>query len=191
MTKNVKLILHFCNFKIAKMTHVQTLDVFHDFIIQYLGEVSALLTLFMLIIYLLCCKSVYLDRGDVENDVEDDAEDKDEDDKLDMTFAERLDHVETILSNQLELMLKLSHIEKMSEQIEAEKAKGNLIDRLNLIEHKKLVYKFNIADFNNFCRSVYAEVESGSHIKKRSHIVKKVGKMWRDMEDEEKAIYSI
>jgi hypothetical protein len=79
----------------------------------------------------------------------------------------------------------------MSEQIEAEKAKGNLIDRLNSIEHKKLVYKFNITDFNNFCRSVYAEVESGSNIKKRSHIIKKVGKMWRDMEDEEKAVYSI
>ena len=76
-------------------------------------------------------------------------------------------------------------------KIEAEKAKGNVIDRLNSIEHKKLVYKFNIADFNNFCRSVYAEVESGSHIKKRSHIVKKVGKMWRDMEDEEKAVYNI
>lgn len=175
------------------MSHVQTLDVFHDFIIQYLGEVCALLALFMLIIYLSCCKSVYLDKKDVEDvfnvDVED--EDGDGDDKLDMTFAERLDHIETILSNQLELMLKLSHIEKMSEQIEAEKAKGNVIDRLNLIEHKKLVYKFNIADFNNFCRSVYAEVESGSHIKKRSHIIKKVGKMWRDMEDEEKAVYSI
>lgn len=163
------------------MSHIQTLDVFHDFIIQYLGEVCALLALFMLIIYLSCCKSVYLDDEDIEDD----------ENKLDMTFAERLDHVETILSKQLELMLKLSNIEKMSEQIEAEKAKGNVIDRLNSIEHKKLVYKFNIADFNNFCRSVYAEVESGSHIKKRSHIVKKVGKMWRDMEDEEKAVYNI
>ena len=180
------------------MSHVQSLDVFHDFIIQYIGEVCALFGLFMLTIYYLsCCTSVYSD-DDVEEDEDEDEdedveedEDVDEDDKLDMTFTERLDHVETLLSNQLELMLKLSHIEKMSEQIEAEKAKGNLIDRLNSIEHKKLVYKFNIADFNNFCRSVYAEVESGSNIKKRSHIVKKVGKMWRDMEDEEKAVYSI
>ena len=173
------------------MSHVQSLDVFHDFIIQYIGEVCALFGLFMLTIYYLsCCTSVCSNEDVEEDDVEED-EDVDEDDKLDMTFTERLDHVETLLSNQLELMLKLSHIEKMSEQIEAEKAKGNLIDRLNSIEHKKLVYKFNIADFNNFCRSVYAEVESGSNIKKRSHIVKKVGKMWRDMEDEKKAVYSI
>jgi hypothetical protein len=172
------------------MSQVQSLDVFHDFIIQYLGEVCALFALFMLTIYYLsCCTSVYSYDEDVDEDVED-VEDEDVD-ELDMTFAERLDHIETILSNQLELMLKLSHIENMSEQIEAEKAKGNLIDRLNSIEHKKLVYKFNITDFNNFCRSVYAEVESGSNIKKRSHIIKKVGKMWRDMEDEEKAVYSI
>ena len=104
------------------MSHVQSLDVFHDFIIQYIGEVCALFALFMLTIYYLsCCTSVYSEDEDEDDDVEED-EDEDEDvdvDDLDMTFTERLDHVETLLSNQLELMLKLSHIEKMSEQIEA------------------------------------------------------------------------
>ncbi len=177
------------------MSHVQSLDVFQYFIIQYLGEVCALSALFMLIIYYLsCCTSIYSDSVEDDDDIDeedDNNEEDEEDEELDMTFAERLDHIETILSNQLEFLLKLSHIEKLSEQIEAEKAKGNVIDRLNSIEHKKLVYKFNIAEFKKFWRGVYTEVKIRSHIKKRSHIVKKVGKMWRDMEDEEKAVYRI
>lgn len=113
------------------------------------------MALFLLIFYHLLLQSDYSEEND-EVEVE-----EEEDEIDDMTFVERLDQVDEILSKQLEFMQKLNRIEELSEQIEAEKAKGNVIDRLNVIEHKKLVYKFNISDFNNFCRSVYKKIKSG------------------------------
>jgi hypothetical protein len=138
------------------MSHVQSsFEVFHEFVIQNIGEVCGILALFLLIFYHLLLQSDYSEEND-EVEVE-----EEEDEIDDMTFVERLDQVDEILSKQLEFMQKLNRIEELSEQIEAEKAKGNVIDRLNVIEHKKLVYKFNISDFNNFCRSVYKKIKSG------------------------------
>ena len=158
---------------------------FHDFIIHYLGEVCASLALFMSIIYL------SRTRKQVVEDVVEDVVEEDDSSDDEMTFSERLDHAEEILSKQLAVLRQLTRIEQMTAEIEIEKAKGNVLDRLIAIEQKKLVYKFNITDFNKFCRSVYADVESNSLIKKRSYVIKKVGKMWREMEDEEKAVYSL
>jgi hypothetical protein len=126
-----------------------------------------------------------------DEEVEDEKEEVDDDEKEvdEMTFEERLDYIETSLLKQLELMQKLNRIEQLSEQIEAEKAKGDILARIETVEQKKLVYEFNISGFNNFCRLVYADVKSTSRIKKRSYIIKKVGKMWRSMEDEEKGMY--
>ena len=158
---------------------------FHDFIIHYLGEVCASLGLFMSIIYL------SRTRKQVVEDVVEDVVEEDDSSDDEMTFSERLDHAEEILSKQLAVLRQLTRIDQMTAEIEIEKAKGNVLDRLIAIEQKKLVYKFNITDFNKFCRSVYADVESNSRIKKRSYVIKKVGKMWREMEDEEKAVYSL
>ena len=169
---------------------------FHDFTIHYLGEVCASLGLFMSIIYLSHTRKQVVEdvvedviEDDVEDVIEDDVEEDSSDDE--MTFSERLDHAEEILSKQLAVLRQLTRIEQMTTEIEIEKAKGNVLERLIAIEQKKLVYKFNITDFNKFCRSVYADVESNSRIKKRSYVIKKVGKMWREMEDEEKAVYSL
>ena len=165
---------------------------FHDFIIHYLGEVCASLALFMSIIYLSYTRKQVVEdviEDVVEDVIEDDVEEDSSDDE--MTFSERLDHAEEILSKQLAVLRQLTRIEQMTTEIEIEKAKGNVLERLIAIEQKKLVYKFNITDFNKFCRSVYADVESNSRIKKRSYVIKKVGKMWREMEDEEKAVYSL
>lgn len=183
------------------MSHVQSLQVFHEFAIQNLGEVCGIFALFLLFFYYLLLKSDYSDAFDDSEEEEDEEvkyEDEDEDEDMyeldevedDIAFIERLDHVQTTLLKQLELMQKLNRIEQMCEQIEAEKAKGNILDRLEAVENKKLVYKFNIAYFNNFCKSVYEEVESDSRIKKRSYIIKKLGKMWRNMEEKEKSVYS-
>ena len=161
---------------------------FHDFTIHYLGEVCASLALFMSIIYLSRTRKQVVEDV-VEDVIEDDVEEDSSDDE--MTFSERLDHAEEILSKQLAVLRQLTRIEQMTTEIEIEKAKGNVLERLIAIEQKKLVYKFNITDFNKFCRSVYADVESNSRIKKRSYVIKKVGKMWREMEDEEKAVYSL
>ena len=140
------------------MSHFQpSLPVFHEFVIQNIGEVCGILALFLLIFYHLLLHPDCSEKIDEEND-DVEVEDNEYDD---MAFVERLDQVDEILSKQLELMQKLNRIEEMSDQIEAEKAKGNISDRLNVIEHKKLVYKLNISDFNNFCRSVYKKIKSG------------------------------
>jgi hypothetical protein len=165
--------------------------IFHEFVVEHLFEVSGILAL-CLVFYLSLSNNVYSDvfeEEEYEEDEEYENEEDEEDEEDDMTFEERLDYIETTLSNQLELMQKLNRIEHISEQIEAEKAKGDVLARIETIEQKKIVYEFNITGFNNFCKSVYADVKSSSRIKKRSYIIKKVGKMWRNMEDDEKALF--
>ena len=168
----------------------------HEFVVEHLFEVSGILALCLVFFYYLLPHTAYSDA--FEDDQEDNHEDEggdeyeeaNEEKEVDeMTFEERLDYIETILSNQLELMQKLNRIEYISEQIEAEKAKGDVLARIETVEQKKIVYEFNITGFNNFCRLVYADVKSSSRIKKRSYIIKKVGKMWRNMEDDEKALF--
>ena len=175
---------------------------FHEFVVEHLFEVSGILAL-CLVFYLSLSHTAYSDVFEEVNDEEDDEEEEDEEDEEDeeeddegeekevddMTFEERLDYIEATLSKQLELMQKLNRIEHISEQIEAEKAKGDVRARIETVEQKKIVYEFNITGFNHFCKSVYADVKSSSRIKKRSYIIKKVGKMWRNMEDDEKALF--
>jgi len=169
------------------MSPVQSsLYIFHEFVVEYLFEVSGILALSLLFYHLLP-HTAYSEEEDDDNEEDDDEKEKELDE---MTFEERLDYIETTLSNQLELMQKLNHIEHISEQIEAEKAKGNVLARIETVEQKKLVYEFNITGFNHFCKSVYSDVKSSSRIKKRSYIIKKVGRMWRTMDDEEKAMYA-
>ena len=180
------------------MSPVQSsLYIFNEFVVEHLFEVSGILALCLVFFYHLLSHTAYSDAFEDEEEEEEEADVNDEyeetnDEKEevdDETFEERLDYIETSLSKQLELMQKLNRIEQISEQIEAEKAKGDILARIETVEQKKLVYEFNISGFNNFCRSVYADVKSTSHIKKRSYIIKKVGKMWCSMEDEEKAMY--
>jgi len=166
---------------------------FHEFVVEHLFEVSGILAL-CLVFYLSLSHTAYSDVFEEVNDEENDEyeeEDENEEEKEvdDMTFEERLDYIETTLSKQLELMQKLNRIEHISEQIEADKAKGDVRARIETVEQKKIVYEFNITGFNHFCKSVYADVKSSSRIKKRSYIIKKVGKMWRNMEDDEKALF--
>jgi hypothetical protein len=166
------------------MSPVQSsLYIFHEFVVEHICEVSGILALSLLFYHLLP-HTAY-------SEEEDEEEDEENEKQLDeMTFEERLDYIETTLLNQLELMQKLNRIEHISEQIEAEKAKGNVLARIETVEQKKLVYEFNITGFNHFCKSVYSDVKSSSRIKKRSYIIKKVGRMWRTMDDEEKAMYT-
>jgi flagellar biosynthesis component FlhA len=174
---------------------------FHEFVVEHLFEVSGMLALCLFFYHLLphtAYSDVFEEVNDEEDDEEEDEYEEDEEDEEDeeedkevdeMTFEERLDYIEATLLNQLELMQKLNRIEHISEQIEAEKAKGDVHARIETVEQKKIVYEFNITGFNHFCKSVYADVKSSSRIKKRSYIIKKVGKMWRNMEDDEKALF--
>ena len=178
-----------------------SLYIFNEFVVEHLFEVSGILALCLVFFYHLLSHTAYSDAFDdedeeVNEEVNDEVNEEvneeevnDEKEVDDETFEERLDYIETSLLKQLELMQKLNRIEQISEQIEAEKAKGDILARIVTVEQKKLVYEFNISGFNNFCKSVYTDVKSTSHIKKRSYIIKKVGKMWRSMEDEKKAMY--
>ena len=104
------------------MSHFQpSLPVFHEFVIQNIGEVCGILALFLLIFYHLllhpdCSEKIDEENDDVEvDDVDMDVEDNEYDD---MAFVERLDQVDEILSKQLELMKKLNN--------EADKEKRSL-----------------------------------------------------------------
>jgi len=173
------------------MSPVQSsLYIFHEFVVEHICEVSGILALSLLFYHLLP-HTAYSEEEDDDNEEDNEEDDEENEKQLDeMTFEERLDYIETTLSNQLELMQKLNRIEHISEQIEAEKAKGNVLARIETVEQKKLVYEFNITGFNHFCKSVYSDVKSSSRIKKRSYIIKKVGRMWRTMDDEEKEMYA-
>lgn len=117
------------------MSPVQSsLYIFHEFVVEYLFEVSGILALSLLFYHLLP-HTAYSEEEDDDNEEDDDEKEKELDE---MTFEERLDYIETTLSNQLELMQKLNHIEHISEQIEAEKAKGNVLARIETVEQKNL-----------------------------------------------------
>lgn len=112
----------------------------------------------------------------------------DNDDEV-FTLNERLEKLENTLQEQADLLKSMNRIEELSLFIEKEKEKGDLLRRLTLIEDQKLIYEFHLSDFNNFCRLVYDEVKEKSKYKHRSNIMKKLGKMWKDLPDHEKNSY--
>lgn len=162
---------------------------FHDFVIKHFFQIALVLGI------VLFCILKYINVNKVvnEEDVneEDVNEEEDEDADVELTLSNRMDQIEFALIKQLEALDQLKRIEQLASLIETEKKKGVFLERLYVIEAKKLVYVFNILDFNNFCRSVYDEVKENSQCKQRSKIMKKVGKMWCGMSDEEKSCYKI
>ena len=62
-----------------KMSHVQSLQVFHEFAIQNLGEMCGIFALFLLFFYYLLLKSDYSDAFD---DNEEEEEDEDEEEEV-------------------------------------------------------------------------------------------------------------
>lgn len=161
---------------------------FHDFVIKHFFQIALVLGI------VLFCILKYINVNKVVNE-EDVNEEEDEDDvnedDVELTLSNRMDQIEFALIKQLEALDQLKRIEQLASLIETEKKKGIFLERLYVIEAKKLVYVFNILDFNNFCRSVYDEVKENSQCKQRSKIMKKVGKMWCSMSDEEKMCYKI
>lgn len=111
----------------------------------------------------------------------------DDEEFVDEELRERLSEMETKLEKKAKLLEQMNHIEKMSDFIEKEKEKGLLSLRLAVLEN--VTYQFNLSDFNNYCRGVYDSVKEQSKCKSRTHIMKKIGKMWREMPDFEKIKY--
>ena len=89
----------------------------------------------------------------------------------------------------MNMFKQMNRIEELSKQIEEEKQKGDLNKRLEIIENKQLIYIFHINDFNNFCKDVYEQIKESSRCKQRPKIMKKIGKIWKDMSDDEKMQY--
>jgi predicted RND superfamily exporter protein len=107
----------------------------------------------------------------------------------DVSLKERLDETEKILTEQLDMFKQMNRIEDLSKQIEEEKQKGDLNERLEIIENKQLIYIFHINDFNNFVKDVYEKVKESSRCKQRPKVMKKIGKMWKEMSNDEKMKY--
>ena len=102
-----------------------------------------------------------------------------------------MDEVEDLLEEQYTRLKQMNNIEELSNLIEMEKDKGDLRQRLTTIENKKLIYKFHINDFNRFRVSVYDEFKNNSRCKKQAVIMKKIGKAWKELSDEDKMTYTL
>ena len=111
-----------------------------------------------------------------------------DDDEL-FTLQERMNSLEKMLTYQSDSLVQMNRIERLSEFIESEKQKGDLLTRLTITESKKLIYEFKLTDFNNFCRLVYEDIKASNRYKGRTHIMKKIGQLWREMSDYEKNTY--
>ena len=104
------------------------------------------------------------------------------------SLSERLDYIEQSLQTTLNMILQMSRIEYLSQTLlkEEEKYNETINNRLSMIENK---YVFHIMHFNNFVNSVYKKVKEESKNKKYSIVMKKIGKMWKDLSVSEKTRY--
>ena len=116
---------------------------------------------------------------------EEDVEEQSEENSLYMD----MDEVEDLLEEQYTRLKQMNNIEELSNLIEMEKDKGDLRQRLTTIENKKLIYKFHINDFNQYRNDVYEEFKNNSRCKKQSFIMKKIGKSWKQLTNEQKLNY--
>ena len=135
---------------------------------------------------------------EVEEEVEEEEVEKveEEEKEVEENFEEEniykeMDETEELLEKQLDRLYQMNRIEKLSLLIEEEKQKGELPDRLSVVDNKQLIYKFHINDFNRFRVSVYDEFKNNSRCKKQSVIMKKIGKAWKELSDEDKMIYTL
>jgi len=134
----------------------------------------------------------------VEKNVEEENEENFPDVAFERSFSDRIRHVEYILKSRLRQMEKiksLEHIVSVLERIgDEEKLETNLEKRLNTVEQKIETifneYTFTINDFNNFCSLMYDDIKRMTYCKKHVNIMKKLGKLWKNMDNAEKMMYS-
>ena len=126
-----------------------------------------------------------------EEDVEEEEEKDVEEDVEEENIYKEMDETEELLEKQLDRLYQMNRIEKLSLLIEEEKQKGELPDRLSVVDNKQLIYKFHINDFNRFRVSVYDEFKNNSRCKKQAVIMKKIGKAWKELSDEDKMTYTL
>jgi flagellar biosynthesis component FlhA len=127
---------------------------------------------------------------EVEEEEEEEVEEEEEEVEEENIYKE-MDETEELLEKQLDRLYQMNRIEKLSLLIEEEKQKGELPDRLSIVDNKQLIYKFHINDFNRFRVSVYDEFKNNSRCKKQSVIMKKIGKAWKELSDEDKMMYTL
>lgn len=58
-----------------------------------------------------------------------------------------MDETEELLEKQLDRLYQMNRIEKLSLLIEEEKQKGDLSDRLSIVDNKRLIYKLILIVF--------------------------------------------
>jgi len=139
-----------------------------------------------------------VEENEEEENVEEENEENFPDLAFERSFSDRIRHVEYVLKSRLRQMEKiksLEHIVSVLERIgDEEKLETNLEKRLNKVEQKIETifneYTFTINDFNNFCSLMYDDIKRMTYCKKHVNIMKKLGKLWKNMDNAEKMMYS-
>jgi len=121
-----------------------------------------------------------------EEEVEEKEEEEKEDEKEEeeeKSVAQRLYEIESNLSTKFNLYKQMNRIEEMVQFIQKEKEKGSLEKRLEVFENE--LFEFSLSDFNHFRSAVYETVKKTNP----TQTLKKIGKMWRELSNQEKLQY--
>lgn len=137
------------------------------------------------------------DKNDIENENENETEleENHPDLILERTLGDRINHLDQIIKDRLKKMEKLKNIEKIISILEQLDDEDKLVERVSIVEQKveKLFindHTFGVDNYNEFVKCMYEDVKKMTFCKKHENIMKKLDKMWLNMSDIDKMIYT-
>ena len=137
------------------------------------------------------------DKNDIENENENETEleENHPDLILERTLGDRINHLDQIIKDRLKKMEKLKNIEKIVSILEQLDDEDKLVERVSIVEQKveKLFisdHTFGVDNYNEFVKCMYEDVKKMTFCKKHENIMKKLDKMWLNMSDIDKMIYT-
>ena len=114
---------------------------------------------------------------------------------IEKTLGDRINHLDKIIKDRLKKMEKLKNIEKIVYILEQLDDEDKLLERVSIVEQKveKLFindHTFGVEHYNEFVKCMYNDVKKMTFCKKHENIMKKLDKMWVNMSDIDKMIYT-
>ena len=130
-----------------------------------------------------------------ENEIENEIEENHPDLVIEKTLGDRINHLDKIIKDRLKKMEKLKNIEKIVYILEQLDDEDKLLERVSIVEQKveKLFINdqtFGVEHYNEFVKCMYNDVKKMTFCKKHENIMKKLDKMWVNMSDIDKMIYT-
>ena len=130
-----------------------------------------------------------------ENENEIELEENHPDLVVERTLGDRINHLDQIIKDRLKKMEKLKNIEKIVSILEQLDDEDKLVERVSIVEQKveKLFisdHTFGVDNYNEFVKCMYEDVKKMTFCKKHENIMKKLDKMWLNMSDIDKMIYT-